>query len=56
MNPATRKFLSPLNRKRNFLIPLALVAAVILSLIVCSGAAASEKAENYSTFDFFLGR
>jgi len=54
MNPATRQFLSPLNRIRNFLTPLALVAAVILPLIVCSGAAASEKAENYSTFVFYF--
>ena len=54
MNPATRKFLSPLNRIRNFLATLALVAAVILPLIVCSGAAASEKAENYSTFVFYF--
>jgi hypothetical protein len=54
MNPATRKFLSSLNRIRNFLTPLALVPAVILPLIVCNAVAASEEAENYSTFVFYF--
>lgn len=54
MTSATRKFLSPLNRIRNFLTPFALVPAVILPLIVCSGVAASEEAENSSTFVFYF--
>jgi hypothetical protein len=54
MKLATRKFLPPLKRIRNFLTPLALVPAVILPLIVCSGAAASEDAKNYSTFVLYF--